>query len=140
MSISYGGHKRFELAVDKFDRHIRREIKRIVHETAEIIVTNAKALAPVDDGSLKDSIGVDYMKGGLNAYVRVGAHYGIYVEFGTGIYAVKGNGRKTPWRYYSKELKRWVTTRGTEAQPYFFPALGVAEKHWNSELKKLGLR
>jgi HK97 gp10 family phage protein len=140
MSISYGGHKRFELVVDKYEKHITREIKRIVRETTEIIVTNAKALAPVDDGSLKDSIDADYMRGGLTAYVRVGAHYGIYVEFGTGIYAVKGNGRKTPWRYFSNKLGRWVTTHGMRAQPYFFPALDVAEKHWKAELKKLGLR
>nr|WP_309101679.1 HK97-gp10 family putative phage morphogenesis protein [Fredinandcohnia onubensis] len=139
MTKIYGGHKRFELAVDKFEKYIEREVKRIVAETAEIIVTNAKSLAPVDDGSLKDSIGVTYMRGGLSALVTVGAHYGIYVEFGTGIYAVEGNGRKDPWVYWSKKLKRFVYTRGMKAQPYFFPALDVAEKHWHKEFKKLGL-
>lgn len=140
MSISYGGHKRFELALKRFEKSIERQIKRIVHETAEIIASNAKSLAPVDDGSLKDSIHVEYYKGGLSALVTVGAHYGIYVEFGTGIYAVKGNGRKDPWVYYSKKLKRFVYTRGMKAQPFFFPALDIAEKHWERELKKLGLR
>jgi HK97 gp10 family phage protein len=132
------GHKRFELAVDKFEKHMIKEVKRIVKETAEMIVTQAKALAPVDDSSLKDSIDVIYAQGGLTAIIHVGAHYGVYVEFGTGIYAVKGNGRKDPWVYYSKKLKRFVYTRGTEAQPFFFPALDVGEKHWSSEFRKLG--
>ncbi|MFT4415321.1 HK97-gp10 family putative phage morphogenesis protein [Fredinandcohnia humi] len=139
MSVSYGGHKRFELAIDKFEKHIEREVKRIVRETAEIIISNAKAQAPVDDSSLKDSIDVIYTKGGLTAIVTVGVYYGIYVEFGTGIFAVKGNGRKDPWVYWSKKLNRFVFTRGMKAQPFFFPALDVAEKHWNKELKKLGL-
>lgn len=139
MTMSYGGHKRFELEVDKFEKHIMNEVKRIISETSEIIVTNAKALAPVGDASLKDSIDVNYYKGGLSAQVRVGAHYAIYVEFGTGIYAVKGNGRKDPWVYYSKKLKRYVYTQGMKAQPFFFPALDIAEKHWKAEFKKLGL-
>ncbi|MCP3741461.1 HK97-gp10 family putative phage morphogenesis protein [Rossellomorea sp. BNER] len=132
------GSKRFELAVDEFEKRVIKEIKRIVKETAEMIVTNAKALAPVDDGSLRDSIDVVYTKGGLTAIISVGVSYGIYVEFGTGIYAIKGNGRKDPWVYFSKKLNRWVYTRGMTAQPFFFPALDIAEKHWRSELKKLG--
>lgn len=132
------GDKRFELAVKKFEKHVINQVNKLVKETAEIIVTNAKALAPVDDSSLKDSIDVTYLNGGLTAMVRVGAHYGIYVEFGNGIYAVEGNGRKDPWVYYSKKLKRFVYTRGMEAQPFFFPALDVAEKHWQRGLKKLG--
>lgn len=137
MIVGYGS-KRFELDVKKFEKKMIKEIKRIVAETAEILVTNAKASAPTDDSSLKDSIDVTYLKGGLSAYVRVGVHYAIYVEFGTGIYAVKGNGRKTPWVYYSKKLKRYVFTRGMKAQPFWFPALDIAEKHWNKEFKKLG--
>lgn len=132
------GDKRFELAVKKFEKHVINQVKKLVKETAEIIVSNAKSLAPVDDSGLTDSIGVTYLNGGLTAMVRVGAHYGIYVEFGTGIYAVKGNGRKDPWVYYSEKLDSFVYTHGMEAQPYFFPALDVAEKHWKKGLKKLG--
>lgn len=42
----------------------------------------------------------------------------IYEEFGTGLYAVKGNGRKTPWRY--KDSKgNWHTTHGKSARKPF---------------------
>ena len=95
-------------------------------------------MAPVDDGWLRDSIDVRYMKGGLSAYIHVAAEYAVYVEFGTGIYAVKGNGRKDPWVYYSEKLGKFVFTRGMEAQPFWFPSLDAAEKHFRSEMKKLG--
>lgn len=138
MPIVGFGDKRFELGVTKFEKHVIREVKRVIRETAEMIVSQAKALAPVDEGNLRDSITAHYMKGGLSAYIHVGAHYAVYVEFGTGIYAVKGNGNKDGWAYYSEKLGKFVFTRGMEAQPFWFPALSVAEKHFRSEMKKLG--
>lgn len=130
------GYKDFDVAVNKFEKHLIRQIKRIVAETAEMIATQAKALAPVDDGNLKSSIDIDYAKGGLTAIVTVGASYGIYVEFGTGIYAKEGNGRKDPWVYYKNG--RYYFTRGMKAQPYFYPSLEVAMKYFSTEMNKLG--
>lgn len=138
MPIVGFGDKRFELGVKKFEKYYIKEVKRVIKETAEMIVSQAKALAPVDEGNLRDSIDVRYFKGGLSAYIHVGAEYAVYIEFGTGIYAVKGNGRKDPWVYYSEKLGRFVYTRGMEAQPFWFPSLDVAEKHFRSEMKKLG--
>ena len=138
MPIVGFGDKRFEFGVKKFEKYYIGEVKRVIKETAEMIVTQAKALAPVDEGNLRDSIDVRYMKGGLSAYIHVGAEYAVYIEFGTGIYAVGGDGRKTPWVYYSEKLGRFVFTRGMEAQPFWFPSLDVAEKHFRSEMKKLG--
>jgi len=138
MPITGFGDKRFELGVKKFEKYYIKEVKRVIRETAELIVSQAQALAPVDEGNLRDSITAQYMKGGLSAYIHVGAHYAVYVEFGTGIYAVKGDGRKDPWVYYSEKLGKFVFTRGMEAQPFWFPSLDVAEKHFRSEMKKLG--
>lgn len=130
------GYKGFEVAVDKFEKHIIKQIKRIVSETAEMIVSQAKALAPVGDGNLKSSIDVTYAQGGLTAIIKVGAEYGIYVEFGTGIYATEGNGRDTPWVYYNNG--RYYYTRGMKAQPFWNPSLEVAMKHFSTEMNKLG--
>lgn len=138
MPIVGFGDKRFEFAAKKFEKYYIAEVKRVIKETAEMIVTQAKALAPVDEGNLSDSIDARYMNGGLSAYIHVGAEYAVYVEFGTGIYAVGGDGRKTPWVYYSNKLGRFVFTRGMEAQPFWFPTLDVAEKFFRSEMKKLG--
>jgi hypothetical protein len=135
MIIGYGD-KTFERAVGIFERKVIAKIKKIVADTAEMAVSQMKALAPVDESGLKNSIDVTYMKGGLTAYIVVGAEYGIYVEYGTGVYAVKGNGRKTPWVYYKDG--RYYYTEGMTAQPYFHPSLEVAFKHFRDEMNKLG--
>lgn len=131
----------FERATFRFEAHIKRELIRIVAETAEMAVAQMKALAPVstiDGGHLKDSIEVKYSKGGLRAVITVGAFYAVYVEYGTGIYAEDGNGRQDPWVYYDRKLRRWVFTRGMRAQPFFHPALEVAAQHFESEMNRLG--
>lgn len=130
------GHGNFERAVSRFEKRVIREIKRVVAETAEMIVSQAKALAPVDDGSLKASISVDYMRGGLTAHIQVGSFYGIFVEFGTGIYSTEGNGRQTPWVYFKNG--KYYFTRGMRAQPYWGPAIEVGSRHFASEMNRLG--
>lgn len=130
------GFKDFERTVDKFERHVIREVKRIIAETAEMIASQATALAPVDDGNLKRSIDVDYAIGGLTAIITVGAAYAIYVEYGTGIYATEGNGRKDPWVYFKDG--KYYFTRGMKAQPFWNPSLEVAMKYFEKEMNKLG--
>ena len=137
MIIGYGDTG-FERAIDKFDKHVTNKVKRVVAETAEMVVSQMKALAPIDTGALKDSISVTYVNRGLTAYIVVGSSYGIYIEYGTGIYSQKGNGRKTPWSYYSPELKQWVTTQGMHAQPFFHPAMEMGAKHFTTEMNKIG--
>jgi len=133
ISVGFGN---FERAVNKFEKHLIRQVKRVIAETAEKLVAQAKALAPVADGNLKSSIDVTYAQGGLTAIVRVGAEYAVYVEYGTGIYAVKGNGRKDPWVYFKNG--RYYYTRGMKAQPFWNPSLEVAMKHFRDEMNKLG--
>jgi hypothetical protein len=133
------GDTGFERAVGRFERHIIREIKRIVVETAEMAVSSMRTLAPVDDGNLKRSIEVKYFNGGLSAYITVGAEYALYVEYGTGIYSTHPEGgRQTPWVYFSQELNRWVYTRGIRAQPFWNPSLDTAFRHFENEMNRLG--
>jgi HK97 gp10 family phage protein len=136
VKIGYGHD--ISRTVSRFERRVIREIKRIVAETAEKIAAQARALAPVDLGNLRASIEVNYYKGGLAAEVRVTADYAIYVEYGVGIYAENGNGRKDGWAYFNERYGRWVFTRGFPPQPYWRPALEFGRKHFNSELRKLG--
>ncbi|MEN2765833.1 HK97-gp10 family putative phage morphogenesis protein [Ornithinibacillus xuwenensis] len=141
MSITDYGFIGFENAVDKFEKRFIKRIKEIVAETAEIIASQMVALAPVaeiDGGNLKRSIDVRYYNHGLTAIVTVGAEYAIYVEFGTGIYAEEGKGRKTPWVYFDTKLNRYIWTRGMSAQPFYRPSIEVGAQHFKSELNKLG--
>ncbi|MBY0157273.1 HK97-gp10 family putative phage morphogenesis protein [Cytobacillus oceanisediminis] len=131
------GSRRLSRAVQRFGEGVIDEVKRIVVETAYMIQANARSLAPEDDGNLKNSIEVQIRDGGLTAVVTVGAHYAIYVEFGTGIYAVNGDGRQTPWTYYSDKLGRFVRTKGMRAQPYWFPAIEAGRRHFHTEMSRL---
>lgn len=137
MIIRYGD-KNFERQVERFERETIKEVKRIIAETAEMAVSQMKALAPVstiDGGNLKNSIDITYAKGGLTAIINSGASYSLYVEYGTGIYAKEGNGRKTPWVYYDKKINQWVFTRGMKASPFFHPSLEVAFEHFRKQMK-----
>lgn len=137
MSITRFGSKGLERALDKWSDKIEKEVKRIIHETALVIQSQARALAPSDSGYLRKSIEVTTSSDGLTALISVGADYAIYVEYGTGIYAVNGNGRKDPWVFYDEQYGKFVFTRGMRAQPFWFLSLDVGKKHYDQEMKKL---
>ena len=56
--------------------------------------------------------------------VTIGSNllYSIWVELGTGIFAEKGNGRKTPWVWMDFNGK-FHATRGMKARPFLRPAV-----------------
>ena len=87
------------------------------------VANEAKSKAPRDTGHLKRSIEFDVSADGTEGVVFSNAEYAPYVEFGTGIYATKGSGRKTPWRYEGSH--GWVTTKGNKAQPFLEPAFNA---------------
>ena len=74
-----------------------------------------------DTGELAGSI--THVVNGNHGEVGTNKEYGPYVEFGTGAHAAKGDGRDTPWVYYSERLGHFVTTVGQYPQPFLYPAL-----------------
>lgn len=72
---------------------------------------NITAASRVDTGALRNSMNHKVDSGAKVCYVGTNQSYAIYNEFGTGIYAEGGKGRKTPWRYVdAKGEGHW--TRG----------------------------
>ncbi|MFJ8262717.1 HK97-gp10 family putative phage morphogenesis protein [Rummeliibacillus sp. NPDC094406] len=138
MSITRFGSKELERALNKWSDKIEKEVNRIIHETALLIQSEARALAPESSGYLRKSIVVDTSSDGLSALISVGADYGIYIEYGTGIYAVNGNGRKDGWVFYSEKYGEFVFTKGMRPQPFWFPAIEIGKKYYDQEMKKLG--
>lgn len=145
MGITRIGANKVRKALNRWGEAIEADVKRIVVETANLLKAEAVARAPEDTGDLKQSIEVDVLNDGLTAIVTVGVHYAIYIEFGTGIYAVKGNGRKTPWAYPDPKGRLdengnplIIWTRGMQAQPFWFPAIEIAQDYFETEMRKLG--
>lgn len=138
--ISFGNAS-LEKALKQFGDQIIDEVREIVQNTGLIIYNQAVSLAPVstiDGGNLKNSISFHSSMDGLTCTVTVGASYAIYIEYGTGLYARGGAGRKDPWVYWSDKLNRWVFTRGMDPQPFWFPSVDIGRKYFNKEMKRLG--
>ena len=87
----------------------------------------AKELCPVDEGHLRAHIDsyVEDDEDAIRGRVGTDVHYAPYVHQGTGIYAVNGQGRKTPWKWYGEGVKYrgWHVAVGQRPQPFLKDAL-----------------
>lgn len=99
--------------------------KYIVEGLADACVrieVDAKEACPVDDGTLRASITHNIDESKLQGEIGSSVEYAPYVEYGTGLLAVKGDGRKTPWKYQDAE-GIWHTTAGQRPHPFLEPSL-----------------
>lgn len=82
-----------------------------LHEAAGELEAQVKRNTPVDTGQLKGSWDYKVQEHKGEAVIGSPLENSIWNEFGTGQYALHGDGRKTPWHY--QDLKgNWHTTRG----------------------------
>ncbi|QCR33127.1 HK97-gp10 family putative phage morphogenesis protein [Lysinibacillus sp. SGAir0095] len=139
MGINRFGDRRTQRAMRKWEEKITEKVKRIIFESAYILQTEARSRAPEDSGYLRQSIEVEILNDGLSARVIVSADYAIYIEYGTGIYAVNGNGRQDGWTYFSDKFGEFVFTEGMKPQPFWFDAIAVAQQYFKREMQKLGI-
>ena len=67
----------------KASYEVTRKAQLVVAKTAHDIEADAKSLAPVDTGALRNSIGTTISNGGLSAEIGPTVHYAPYLEYGT---------------------------------------------------------
>lgn len=97
------------------------KIQQQIGLACALVERSAKMKAPKDTGALRRSITskVD----GLTGIVFTPLEYAPYVEYGTGLFAENGAGRKdVPWNYQD-DKGEWHSTRGQKPQPFMRPAL-----------------
>lgn len=113
-----------------------REIKTAISDDLEnagtkgmlIIEGGAKDKVSVDTGDLRRRIitkTLEKTESSVKIATGTNLEYGPYLEYGTGIYAENGEGRKTPWVYKytgTKGPEGWRFTRGMRAKPFLRPA------------------
>lgn len=82
-----------------------------LEEAASEVESQARENSRVDTGQLKGSW--THMRNSAAHEVRIGSHLqnAIWEEFGTGEYAVNGDGRKGGW-YYEDDKGDWHHTTG----------------------------
>jgi HK97 gp10 family phage protein len=124
---------KYEWKGDKVMAAVDKAITKALLTAAQAVESQAVDLAPVareGGGNLKSSI--THKVQGDTARVGTNVEYAPYVEYGTGIHAEGGKGRKTPW-VYRDEKGRFFKTKGMKPQPYLRPAYDANKE----KIKKL---
>lgn len=134
------GNRKLKRAFDKYREDVERHVKKVIRETATLIVTEVKAKMPRDSGAMQDSVTLTIQDNGLSAVIHIGAFYAIYVNYGTGIYAEGPGGsraKKVPWVYFNEKYQRFVTTSGMRAQEFWEPAIDTGARYFIREMGRM---
>lgn len=107
----------------------------LLEATAEI-ASQAADNSPIDTGQLKGSWSTEV--DGNTGYVGSGLEYAIWQEFGTGEYALEGNGRKGGWFYVDDEGKGHFT-RGTKPKRMLWNAWMSKKAAIIARAKEIGI-
>lgn len=102
-----------------------KNLGNALEKACALVERSAKQKAPKRTGELRNSITsrIDTTGREISGVVYTPVEYAPYVEFGTGLFAEGGNGRKdVPWAY-KDEKGEWHSTSGMHPQPFLRPAL-----------------
>lgn len=109
----------------KLENLANLDVSKALNRACLVVENEAKRLCPVDTGDLRNSINHEVHNN--VGIVGTNKEYAPYVEFGTGIFAVEGNGRDTPWSYQN-DKGEWHTTVGQKPQPFLETAIQTKKK------------
>lgn len=114
--------REFDKKLQEFaDKGLLEAVQKGLEKACILVEVSAKENCPVDDGVLRASITHDVE--GTQGFIGTNVESAPYVHQGTGIYAVKGDGRKeVPWSYQDAEGK-WHTTKGQKPNPFLQKAI-----------------
>ena len=111
---------------------LKNAVSRGLGACGERAVEYAIDKCPVDTSWLSQNISYKLMD--EECYIGTNIEYAPYVEYGTGIYAENGDGRKTPWIWTDKNGDTHFT-RGQKPQPFLRPAAQDHAKEYLGILK-----
>lgn len=119
MSIEFQG---LDDLIERIDGLVdEQKINKALGKACAVVERTAKQKAAKDTGELRRSI--ESKVENLEGIVFTPLEYAPYVEYGTGLFAEEGNGRKdVPW-HYKDDKGNWHTTSGMHPQPFMRPAL-----------------
>ena len=113
------------------------DVKQVVRLNTTEMHQKASRKVRVDSGHLKRSLTIEFLDNGLTGRVYTDVEYGMYIEYGTGIYATGGRGRKTPWVYYNAKLGRFVQTSGMSPRPFMRPSFYEQRPKFKKDMERL---
>lgn len=131
--------------VEGHEDFVKTEIEAAGNEIAEKMKAGLVAQGSIDTGKLRDSCRAEYMEHNDKAISRVyadaesedGQLYYEFLEYGTGVYNERGDGRTTPWKWQDRD-GNWHTTTGYQAKPFIRPAVNSVIPKLQKDLRKAG--
>lgn len=119
MNVEFEGAEKLMARLDKMSDEAA--LKKSLETAALLVERSAREKAPKDTGALRRSIRSKVE--GLEGIVYTPLEYAPYIEYGTGLFAEEGNGRKdVPWNYQD-DKGNWHSTSGLKPQPFMRPSL-----------------
>ena len=118
IGVNLTGIDSLQGAIKKLDEKLTKEVSNEINASSLKIQSDAKKLAPVDMGYLRNSIVLNGEIGSLTYNVEARMPYAAYVEFGTG-------GKvsiPTGYEEYAALFKGTRKVVGMRAQPYLIPS------------------
>ena len=113
--------KAFEQACDNSVNQLQELLMQNMELTLDHVAGKAKEKVGVGTGALRAdtrSLGTEIVGNEVHGAIGNTLDYAIYHHQGTGIYAVNGNGRKTPWVYEDPKTGEKIWTKGSKPNPY----------------------
>lgn len=150
-----------KINVDEVTDTLKREILKALEESAGMLQKQVKMNTAVDSSKTKDSWDYVINSSKFEAVVGSTEENAIWEEFGTGVHALDGKGRKTPWFIpvegytgkrkpsykgkvvvvYGKDGKKYFKTDGKKPKRPFYNAKNTVkpriEMLFNERLGKL---
>lgn len=112
----------FKNSFENATLEIIKELAKNMNIACLVVEREAKIKCPVDMGQLRAAMFSSVNIEGTMIKGTVGntMEYAPYVHQGTGLYAVDGDGRKTPWGFEIKSgnFKGFHWTHGQKPQPF----------------------
>ena len=135
VSIKVKNIKKIQDAFVKYGDEAIKEISNIVELTANTIEDEAKVKAPVDNGTLRQSISkaANIQHRGLTWSVHANMPYSAYMEFGTGGLVDIPIG----WESMASKFKgKGIRQVNIMPHPFMYPASLVGKRFLNREIRK----
>jgi len=115
--------------IKKLNKLSEADYTNAINKACILVENDAKLNCPVGDTGLLRSSITHEVKDKVGT-VGTNVEYAPYVEYGTGLFAANGDGRKdVPWMY--KDAKGvWHITSGQHPKPFLNPALNSNRKQY----------
>ncbi|MCK9592313.1 MAG: HK97 gp10 family phage protein [Methanoregula sp.] len=149
-SITVSGMDDLQRKLSSLGADLAKELSKSGLKAMKLNVEDkAKEKCVVDTGNLRASINTQEVMESGKSLIKTGTtvFYAPYIEFGTGVYAENGNGRKTPWLWKVQSpkwegiLAKWIGADGTilwygsRAHPFLRPAFDEGKEQVMDDIK-----